>query len=106
MATLTVNVLMLPNVYTNVGLTVNAWLASDFVRNPSGQMLPTSGSPAATAVTNSSGVAALAGLTEGTAYWIQVIDIMGYFRWFLANWEANPLFANVNMPLDNLVWPL
>jgi hypothetical protein len=102
--TLTVVVTVLPSTpYTNVGLTVDAWLASTFVRNPSGQALPAGASPVATAVTGAGGVATLAGLTSPDPYWIRVIDQLGYYHWFFANWEANPLFANVNMPTPNFM---
>lgn len=103
MATLTVQVSLLPNVYSNVGLTVKAWLASSFIRHPTGQDVGISGAATATATTNSSGTASLTGLTTGTAYWIQVIDPLGYFHWY--QWSATlaipgTLQANVNMPGD------
>jgi len=108
MSSLYVQVNMLPNFYTNSGLTVDAWLASSFVRNPSGQQLPLSGSPASTTTTSSTGLATLTGLTSGTPYWLRVIDTLGYFHWYLANWEAGnssgaPLVANANMPVITLL---
>lgn len=98
MSTLVVNVNILPNIFTNVGLTVDAWLASGFLRNPSGQTLPPVAGPAATTSTDDSGSASLADLDSADPYWVRVIDPNGYFHWFYINWEANPLNANFNMP--------
>jgi hypothetical protein len=111
MSSLYVQVNSLPNVYTNASLTVDAWLASSFVRNPSGQQLPLTGSAASSTTTSGTGLATLAGLTSATPYWVRVIDTLGYFHWFYANWEAGgssgaALQANINMPFDNLVWQL
>jgi hypothetical protein len=106
MSTLNVVVNCLPsNPYTSAGLTVNAWLATDFVRNPSGQQAPPSGSPASTTTTGVGGTGVLTGLSSGTPYWLQVIDQLGYYHWFLANWEANPITLNVNMPVPKFYVP-
>lgn len=107
MATLTVDVTCLPNSYSNVGLSVQAWTSSSFIRNPSGQA-PGPGAAVSTATTNSSGVASLTGLTSGTAYQVMVTDALGYFHWFpWASSLAIPgtLQANINMPSTKLLVP-
>jgi hypothetical protein len=111
MSDLYVLVNILPNLFTNAGLTVDAWLASSFVRNPSGQQLPLNASPAATTTTSGSGAATLTGLVgAGAPYWVRVIDSLGYFHWYYANWETgdssgSPLMLNANV-IAEISWPL
>lgn len=63
------------------GLTVQAWKASLFLRNPARSQGVPAGSPDSTGTTDGSGNATFTGLSS-VNYWILVIDARGVTNWF------------------------